>query len=772
MLPGSEELLQLFIEYTPVAIAICDREMRYVAVSKRWMTDYALGNQNIIGQSHYDVFPDIPERWKALHRRGISGEVLSSRTDKFERTDGTVEWLEWKIQPWHKTDGSIGGIILFSKNINDRKHAEEALNKSANEIEDLYQRATCGYHSLDKDGLIIRINDTELAWLGYTREEIIGKVKWQNIITPKSCEIFQEYYSTIKKEGSISNVEIEMFRKDGSILIGLVNATAVFDANGSYIMSRATVTDITERKQAELGMRRNEALFRTITETAPLAIFVSSGAEQQYKYVNPTAVKLFGYTMDEIKQVDDWWPLAYPDPDYRHWVIEEWERKVAKAIETHSAIEPMELEVTSKDGSIKNIQWGFSSIGDLNVAFGLDLTERTHSQQALMRSERTLRVLSSCNEALMRADTETELLNDVCRLIIEKGGYLMAWIGFAENDDAKTVRPIAEFGDKTAFLSNANITWADTERGHGPTGTAIRMGTPTVCQCCKTNPVMHPWRDDLINRGFNSIIALPFICEKQGLGSITIYASEPWAFGAEETNLLTQLAGNLGYGIEALRNRAERDRKSSENLHQQKIIQDNLESFVKTLSNTLEMRDSYTAWHQRNVGVLAVAIASELGLSEDTIHGIELAAWVHDIGKISVPAEILTKPTRLTSFERMIVENHAQAGYELLKEVEFSWPIAAMVWQHHERLDGSGYPQGLKGDQILLGSRILAVADVVESMSSDRPYRPALGIDAALREIEQGKGSIYDQSVADACIKLFAEKRDVLLDKIFTTIHE
>lgn len=772
MLPGSEELLQLFIEYTPVAIAICDLEMRYVAVSKRWMTDYSLGDQSIIGRSHYDVFPDIPERWKALHRRGISGEVLSSRADKFERADGTIEWLEWEIQPWHKPDGNIGGIVFFSKNINDRKQAEDALNKSANEIEDLYQHAACGYHSLDKDGLIIRINDTELAWLGYTREEIVGRVKWQNIITPKSLEIFQANYSIFKKEGTVSNLELEMFRKDGSILIALVNATAVFDANGTYLMSRSTVTDITERKQAELGMRRNEDLFRTVTEASPLAIFVSSGAEQQYKYVNPTAVKLFGYTIDEIKQVDDWWPLAYPDPDYRHWVIEEWERKVAKAIETQSAIEPMTVVVTSKNGSEKYIQWGFSSIGDLNVAFGLDLTERTHAQQALMRSERTLRVLSSCNEALMRADTETELLNDVCRLIVEKGGYLMAWIGFAENDEVKTVRPIAEFGDKTAFLSNANITWADTERGHGPTGTAIRMGIPTVCQCCQTNPLVHPWREALIKGGFNSSIALPFIYEKQVLGSLTIYAPEAWAFGEEETNLLTQLAGNLGYGIEALRNRAERDRKSSENLRQQKIIQDNLESFVKTLSNTLEMRDSYTAWHQRNVGVLAVAIAQELGLPEDTIHGIELAAWVHDIGKISVPAEILTKPTRLTSFERMIVENHAQAGYELLKEVEFSWPIAAMVWQHHERLDGSGYPQGLKGDQILLGSRILAVADVVESMSSDRPYRPALGIDTALREIERGKGSIYDQSVADACIKLFAEKRDVLLDKIFTTIHE
>ena len=249
---------------------------------------------------------------------------------------------------------------------------------------------------------------------------------------------------------------------------------------------------------------------------------------------------------------------------------------------------------------------------------------------------------------------------------------------------------------------------------------------------------------------------------------MTGYAAEPWAFGADETNLLEQLAGDLSYGIEALRSRAERDRQTHENLRQQKIIQENLEAFITTLSNTLEMRDPYTAGHQRNVGGLAAAIARELGLPEDTIHGIELAAWIHDIGKISVPAEILTKPTRLTSLERMIVENHAQAGYEVLKNVEFSWPIAAMVWQHHEKLDGSGYPQGLKGDQILLGSRILTVADVVESMFSDRPYRPALGIDVALQEIERGKGTIYDMSVADACIRLFAEKRYSLSHNLST----
>jgi len=159
------------------------------------------------------------------------------------------------------------------------------------------------------------------------------------------------------------------------------------------------------------------------------------------------------------------------------------------------------------------------------------------------------------------------------------------------------------------------------------------------------------------------------------------------------------------------------------------------------------------------VGQLAVAIARELGLPEDTMRGIELAASIHDLGKISVPAEILAKPIKLTAIEYMLLKNHPQAGFDTLKDIRFPWPIATMVLQHHERLDGSGYPQELQGEQILLESRIMAVADVVEAMASHRPYRAALGVDAALAEIGRGRGVIYDALAVDACLRLFADKR-------------
>ena len=179
---------------------------------------------------------------------------------------------------------------------------------------------------------------------------------------------------------------------------------------------------------------------------------------------------------------------------------------------------------------------------------------------------------------------------------------------------------------------------------------------------------------------------------------------------------------------------------------------------IEAMALTVETKDPYTAGHQRRVSNLARAIATEMGVSEDQIQGIRLAGVIHDVGKISVPGEILSKPGRIGTNEFGIIKEHPQVGYNILKTVDFPWPIAQIVLQHHERMDGSGYPNGISGENILLEARILAVADVVEAMASHRPYRAALGIDLALREISKNRGSSYDPKVVDACLRLFNEK--------------
>ena len=221
-------------------------------------------------------------------------------------------------------------------------------------------------------------------------------------------------------------------------------------------------------------------------------------------------------------------------------------------------------------------------------------------------------------------------------------------------------------------------------------------------------------------------------------------------FLKEERPLIDAIAKRLGESVER-RQTEEESRRATEKLLAA------MKGTIQAIAVTVEIRDPYTAGHQRRVTDLASAVGKELGLSEDQTEGIRMAGVIHDIGKIYVPAEILSRPGSLSEVEFSMIKMHAQAGYDILKGIEFPWPIAQIVLQHHERVNGSGYPQGLSGQDILLKARILAVADVIEAMASHRPYRPAVGLDNALEEIEKNKGKLYDSEVADACIRIFTE---------------
>ena len=222
---------------------------------------------------------------------------------------------------------------------------------------------------------------------------------------------------------------------------------------------------------------------------------------------------------------------------------------------------------------------------------------------------------------------------------------------------------------------------------------------------------------------------------------------------------LSKTTGKMKGVIKYIRDmtyRVEAEQSVAESL---KNLQKALNGTVKALANTLESKDPYTASHQRRVVQLACALARELGESLDYIEGIRVMGFLHDLGKIAVPGEILSKPSRLSEYEFNLIKVHPQAGYDILKDIDFPWPVALAVLQHHERLDGSGYPHGLLGHDIIPEAKILAVADVVEAIASHRPYRPALGIDQAIEEIFQYQGVLYDPAVVQACLRLFSENR-------------
>ncbi len=413
------------------------------------------------------------------------------------------------------------------------------------------------------------------------------------------------------------------------------------------------------------------------------------------------------------------------------------------------------LAIRHHDGAVRDVLCNASvyhdELGNVAGIFAAarDVTELKDAERTLKRINRALAALSTGNQVMIHAETEQELLDRMCQVIVDTG-YRMAFIGFAEQDEARTVRVAACAGHNDGFTTEAKFTWADDEYGRGDTGCAIRTGKPQQVEDTLSNPRSNPWRKAFQARGYCNSVSLPLSNAAGVFGVLTMYSFKPRVVDANEMNLLVELAEDLAFGIGTMRARKDHE-------HSAQRLQQSMEATVQALSATLEMRDPYTAGHQRRVAQLAVAIARKMQLSEDRIQGIYLAGIIHDIGKIQVPSEILSKPGRLSPLELALVRAHVTAGYEILKNITFPWPIADMVHQHHERLDGTGYPNKLKGDEILLEGRIIAVADVVEAISAHRPYRAALGIDLAIREIESGRGTIYDAEVVDVCLSVLRD---------------
>ncbi|MDD5400115.1 MAG: HD domain-containing protein [Sulfurimonas sp.] len=309
---------------------------------------------------------------------------------------------------------------------------------------------------------------------------------------------------------------------------------------------------------------------------------------------------------------------------------------------------------------------------------------------------------------------------------------------------------MAARGIEISQLRELEFTWEDNERGQAPTGTCIRSGKPVR---------RHNLPDEIpkyllpitLELGVVESLSIPLIVAEKIIGAITVSISGHNLLGEKEEALLMEMAGDLAFGISKMRDNRER-------IDILEKLEGSLDNAVAAIAATVEMRDPYTAGHQRRVAKLAAAIASEMGLPTKQIEGIRIAGIVHDIGKIHVPAEILSNPSKLTDAEFSIIKTHPQAGYDILHTIDFPWPVAQMILQHHEKMDGSGYPNGLKGEDILIEARILCIADVIEAMASHRPYRPGFGIFPALQEISRNKGRLYDQDVVRAVMTLFLDK--------------
>jgi PAS domain S-box-containing protein len=644
---------------------------------------------------------------------------------------------------WPQLASSIDRVIAMEEGIRARKAAEQALRAANMMLETTERIAHVG---------------------GFEWDVVTGKVTWSaetyrihgespDTFTPSTEKFLASVYpddrervaaaitATIEHD-QLFELEFRIRRPDGTERTLHTRGETVRDAAGKPLRLSGISRDITEFKQALDGLRASEERFRLLVEQAPEAILIYDYDANRFIDTNHNAELLFGCPREEIIKYGPQHFYATDQPD---------KRQIRSTFNSHnkSALRGkktvFERKIVTKLGDQRICEVTLvrlpSAAGRLLRSSFIDVSERRRSECSLSRTNRALRTLSAGNEALFRAVSESELFKDMCRVVVESGGYRMAWIGIPQPDAEKSVLPVAWAGEDTGRLRPVlRLSWGDGPLGQGTTGRAIRSGEPEATQDVTNDPNTAPWREVATEAGVASAITLPLKNGSDVFAALMIYAGEPHAFDDEEMSLLCELADDLSYGVRALRNRIEHEELSQR-------WRTSLEATVVAIASTVELRDPYTSGHQQRVAKLAVEIAREMNLSDHDIHGLYLA----------------NKPGRLSPIEFQLIQGHVQAGYDILKGVDFPWPIAEMVRQHHERLDGTGYPRGLTGDQIMVQAKILAVADVVEAMMSHRPYRPALGLEAALAEIEQGKDHRYDPAVVDVCLKLSRAKRSPLL---------
>ena len=377
------------------------------------------------------------------------------------------------------------------------------------------------------------------------------------------------------------------------------------------------------------------------------------------------------------------------------------------------------------------------------------VTEQRKVERALAVVTKSLRTFMAASETLVHARDDTQLLDDICRVLVEDGGYAFAWVAAPVPDDPSAIVSLAYHGSVGRdFFEALHATSAGSAEGIGPVIESIRTGEIQQIGDAAALDGSDPWRQVALDYGMRSAVALPLVVGDSVSGSIGIFSTQPNAFDAEWLRLFQKCIVGIEFGITTLQDRV----RNQQNLEQ---LAATLETAVGALAASTEF-DPYLAGHQRGVAKICVTIAQELGLDADATKGIEVAGMLHDIGKIVVPAQILSKPTKLSAAEFELIKTHPQAGVDIIAGIDFPWPVARTILQHHERLDGSGYPFGIHGDEICLGARVLMIADVLEAMTSPRPYRPAHSVADALAEIEKQSGTQFDPDVADACVRLYS----------------
>ena len=686
-------------------LLVLDGGLKIVSANRNFYRTFKVTPDETLGTFLYDLGN---KQWDIPKLRELLEEVLPEKEafDGF-KVEHHFESIGYKVmllnaRQIHRKDIGTKMILLAIEDITERNRLEGLLIDSELQYRRLFETASDGIMLLEKgEGKITHANPAAEKLLGYTEKESLGN-KLQDIGVSLDLDDFQTTMQNLNKTGIINYRNVKVETKSGKHIdteIYLVDRAKLVQCN---------IRDITERKLAKKALRESEEKYRWLIDNMADVITIMD-MNLRFTYVSPSIMRMRGYTVEEATAQTLEQVMTPESLQILAKVFEEEMKLEASGTADPGRSRILDLDEYRKDGSIVCMENHLSFLRDeAQKAVGIisltrDITERKRAEEEIVRTNTFL-------------DSIIENIPDMIFL-----------------KDARELR-FVRFN---------------------------RAGEELLGQS----------RDDLIGKNdydFFPKIQADFFTQKDrnvlsGKKLIDIPEEHIQTRGGEKILHTKKLAllnekGEPSFLLGISEDITERKRAEEQLRQTLESLRKAVNTTIQVMVSAIEARDPYTAGHQIRSANLARAIATEMGLPKEKIDGIRMAGSIHDIGTLSIPSEILTKPTKLTNLEFSLIKEHSQKGFEILKDVESPWPLAQIVYQHHERMDGSGYPRQLKGKDIIIEARILAVADVVEAMASHRPYRPSLGLNSALAEIENNKGTIYDTDAVDACLKLFREK--------------
>jgi PAS domain S-box-containing protein len=515
----------------------------------------------------------VPERRFFLNGKELTAEELPMQEAAARNVDiegsefnvllpsGKSRTLWGSASPLRNNDGQVRGVVAAFLDITDRTREQEKLKESENRFSKAFHSSPVALSiSRINDGTFIDVNQSFLNMYGYKREELIGQKATELNIYDNPVER-KEIVRRLDRQGKVLNYEVTARTKAGAEINALTSAEKI-EINGQAHIIWTTI-DITDRKKAEERLKESEEKFSKIFHSSPIGLVMTHLPEGQWVDANENYLKMLEYTREEVIGRTSNDLNLYPDANKR--------AEIFRVLREEGKISNFELRVRTKTGKIIETLSSVEIFNLNNEVYSLstnvDITARKQAEAEINRLNRELKAIWECDQAIVHANNEQTLLNEVCLILHLTANYPMVWIGTVENDENKTVRPIAWSGDE-AYLRNVNITWADTARGRGPTGSAGREGKTYFFQDFITAPAAAPWRDAALALGYRSSIALPLAGEDGTVFAVfTLYSSEPNYFNPSEIKLLEMLAGDIAFGINGLREREKRKSAESEILH-------------------------------------------------------------------------------------------------------------------------------------------------------------------------------------------------------------